>query len=66
MAQSARGNICQSEQNSRLRASLVALTLALAIAVVTSRSGSPLVARASVFVPLFFAVTWLLQALGKT
>lgn len=60
------GNLCQSEQNSMLRASLIATVVALAIVLVVDRLDLGLWFRAAAFVPLYLGSSWLLQALGKT
>jgi hypothetical protein len=60
------GNLCQSEQNSKLRASLSALVVGLALAVALARIDASIAARATIFLPLVLAATWLLQAIGKT
>jgi hypothetical protein len=60
------GNVCQAEQNSKLRASLVALVIGLATAVALHRIDASIAARATIFLPLVLAATWLLQAIGKT
>lgn len=60
------GNLCQSEQNSMLRASLIATTCGLAAAIALSHYDAPMWFRAAAFIPFYMAATWLLQALGKT
>jgi hypothetical protein len=62
----AAGNLCQSEQNSMLRASLIATVVGLAAAIALSRYDAATWYRAAAFVPFYLAATWLLQALGKT
>ena len=62
----ATGNLCQSEQNSKLRASLIAIAVGLAAALVLERLDAALWYRALAFVPFYLAASWLLQALGKT
>lgn len=62
----ATGNLCQSEQNSRLRASLISTVVGLGAIVVLDRLHTPLWYRIAAFIPFYLAASWLLQALGKT
>lgn len=62
----AAGNLCQSEQNSMLRASLIASAIGLAAAISLTRYDLSIWLRAAAFVPFYLAASWLLQALGKT
>jgi hypothetical protein len=62
----AAGNLCQSEQNSMLRASLIATVVGLASIIALSHFEASIWIRATAFIPFYMAATWLLQALGKT
>lgn len=60
------GNLGCHAQNSRLRMSLFALSIALALSVVLMESGAPSLARAILFFPFFIAAFGAYQGLFRT
>jgi hypothetical protein len=60
------GNLGCGAQNSRLRMSLVALSIGLGLSVVLMESGAPAFARAVLFFPFFIAAFGAYQGLFRT
>src|SRR5678815_4568809 len=65
-AASPRGNLSASAQDTQLRAGLISLATALAVAAALGHSGAPAGYRALVFIPFFVAVYGVLAALYGT
>lgn len=59
-------NMSASAQDTMLRASLIALTVACAGSIGLKMLDWHELTRLALFVPFFLAATWLLQAIGKT